>query len=98
MSGQSRVRTYVLVREQIYSLSPLTTRPSAPEGLEFGVETTLTSNSKHQTYRAEDGTRTRDLLITNQLLYQLSYFGIKFEILEWNDFGIDDCSIYRFTF
>ena len=24
---------------------------------------------------AEDGTRTRDLLITNQLLYQLSYFG-----------------------
>jgi hypothetical protein len=25
--------------------------------------------------RAEDGTRTRDLLITNQLLYQLSYFG-----------------------
>ena len=29
LSGQSRVRTYVLVREQIYSLSPLTTRPSA---------------------------------------------------------------------
>jgi hypothetical protein len=27
--GQSRFRTYVLVREQIYSLSPLTTRPSA---------------------------------------------------------------------
>ena len=27
--GQSRVRTYVLVREQIYSLPPLTTRPSA---------------------------------------------------------------------
>ena len=26
-------------------------------------------------YGAEDGTRTRDLLITNQLLYQLSYFG-----------------------
>ena len=30
IGGQSRVRTYVLVREQIYSLSPLTTRPSAP--------------------------------------------------------------------
>ena len=29
--GQSRVRTYVLVREQFYSLSPLTTRPSAPK-------------------------------------------------------------------
>ena len=28
---------------------------------------------------AEDGTRTRDLLITNQLLYQLSYFGLKAE-------------------
>src|SRR5471032_1117477 len=26
---------------------------------------------------AEDGTRTRDLLITNQLLYQLSYFGAR---------------------
>ena len=25
---------------------------------------------------AEDGTRTRDLLITNQLLYQLNYAGI----------------------
>ncbi len=24
---------------------------------------------------AESGTRTRDLLITNELLYQLSYFG-----------------------
>ena len=26
--------------------------------------------------RANDGIRTRDLLITNQLLYQLSYIGI----------------------
>ena len=26
--------------------------------------------------RAESGTRTRDLLITNELLYQLSYFGL----------------------
>ena len=25
--------------------------------------------------RAENGTRTHDLLITNELLYQLSYFG-----------------------
>ena len=25
---------------------------------------------------AETGTRTRDLLITNELLYQLSYFGL----------------------
>ncbi|MCW3118418.1 MAG: hypothetical protein JWM28_2500 [Chitinophagaceae bacterium] len=26
--------------------------------------------------RAEEGSRTPDLLITNQLLYQLSYFGL----------------------
>jgi hypothetical protein len=36
--GQSRVRTYVLVREQIYSLSPLTTRPSALNEPEMGLE------------------------------------------------------------
>ncbi len=59
--GQSRVRTYVLVREQIYSLPPLTTRPSAQK----------------TKIRAEDWSRTSDLLITNQLLYQLSYFGKK---------------------
>lgn len=82
--GQSRVRTYVLVREQIYSLSPLTARPSARNrGLQFGVWglglLPQTSNYRLQTYaRAEDGTRTRDLLITNQLLYQLSYFGVHY--------------------
>ena len=59
--GQSRVRTYVHLREQIYSLSPLTTRPSA----QLEIKT-----------RAENWSRTSDLLITNQLLYQLSYFGI----------------------
>ena len=30
--------------------------------------------------RAEDGSRTCDLLITNQLLYQLSYFGISLNL------------------
>ena len=29
-------------------------------------------------FRAEKGTRTLDLLITNELLYQLSYFGKPF--------------------
>ena len=33
---------------------------------------------------AEDGTRTRDLLITNQLLYQLSYFGARKEAQRWH--------------
>jgi hypothetical protein len=70
------------VSEQIYSLSPLTTRPSA----HFKNATFIFLNdkkilpyktTKRYTFRAEDGTRTRDLLITNQLLYQLSYFGIK---------------------
>ena len=32
--------------------------------------------------RAEEGTRTPDLLITNQWLYQLSYFGLFFTFKE----------------
>ena len=78
--GQSRVRTYVLVREQIYSLSPLTTRPSAPL-------ISLPLRLIHpicQLRRAEEGSRTPDLLITNQLLYQLSYFGSDFWSLFFN--------------
>ena len=67
--GQSRVRTCVLVREQIYSLSPLTARPSAQILQNLSFTLTKTDN------RAEEGSRTPDLLITNQLLYQLSYFG-----------------------
>ena len=45
-------------KQQIYSLPPLATR-----------ELFLNINKNG----AGDGTRTRDLLITNQLLYQLSY-------------------------
>ena len=36
--------------------------------------------STYQLSGAEEGSRTPDLLITNQLLYQLSYFGIKKEL------------------
>ena len=54
--GQSRVRTYVLVREQIYSLSPLTARPSAL----FNYP---------PLFWASRGIRTPDQLITNQLLW-----------------------------
>ena len=32
-------------------------------------------------YGAESRTRTDDLLITNQLLYQLSYFGLLFDCI-----------------
>ena len=34
--------------------------------------------------RAEEGSRTPDLLITNQLLYQLSYFGLIKELFPEN--------------
>jgi hypothetical protein len=40
--GQSRFRTYVLRREQIYSLSPLTTRPSAQNLLQKKVQKNCT--------------------------------------------------------
>ena len=33
--------------------------------------------------RAGEGTRTPDLLITNQLLYQLSYAGLKNRPIRW---------------
>ena len=49
--------------QQIYSLSPLATRESAH-----------IYNMK--LYRADDRTRTDNLLITNQLLCQLSHIGI----------------------
>jgi hypothetical protein len=47
---------------QIYSLLLLAAQPSLHSGAARG---------------AGDGTRTRDLLITNQLLYQLSYASTK---------------------
>ena len=67
--GQSRVRTYVLVREQIYSLSPLTTRPSA----QINFRNVFVNQIRNQQYfsilRASGGIRTPDQLITNQLLW-----------------------------
>ena len=50
--------------QQIYSLSPLATRESIH--MEFLL------------HRADDRTRTDNLLITNQLLCQLSHIGIPF--------------------
>jgi hypothetical protein len=54
------------VARQIYSLLLLTAQPTLPELSLFSG--------------AGDGTRTRDLLITNQLLYQLSYASTNFLI------------------
>ena len=58
--------------QQIYSLSPLATRESA-----------------HKNYlvfktKADDRTRTDNLLITNQLLCQLSHIGASFQHIFWN--------------
>lgn len=56
-SGESRIRTYEGVRQQIYSLPQLATLVS-PHYLYF-----------QKTYRADGGIRTPDQLITNQLLW-----------------------------
>jgi hypothetical protein len=55
------------LRQQIYSLPPLATREPL-HILIFNVNFLLILS-----YGAGDGTRTRNLLITNQLLCQLSY-------------------------
>ena len=47
--------------QQIYSLSPLATRESA--------------HTQYEIVKADDRTRTDNLLITNQLLCQLSHIG-----------------------
>ena len=51
--------------QQIYSLSPLATRDSTHIHIEFSLFS-----------EADDRTRTDNLLITNQLLCQLSHIGI----------------------
>ncbi len=62
--GGGWIRTTVGLRRQIYSLLPLSTRPH----LQSSVPLALPSG-------AGTRTRTEDLLITSQLLYQLSYAG-----------------------
>ena len=65
--------------QQIYSLSPLATRESIQINIQFRTNTVL---------QADDRTRTDNLLITNQLLCQLSHIGIcrsyrQFISLKW---------------
>jgi hypothetical protein len=64
--GERRIRTSEALRRQIYSLLPLTARESPqifrPEVLGAGL-----------LRGAGEGMRTPDPLITNQLLYRLSY-------------------------
>ena len=65
--------------QQIYSLPHLATlvlpHKVLVENLFFCIAKTQILNN-HFRKRAEEGTRTPDLLITNQWLYQLSYFGL----------------------
>jgi hypothetical protein len=68
--GQGRIRTFVGVSQQIYSLSPLATRAPVRNWLYRTRNTQLSKFFKKA--GAGYGTRTRNLLITNQLLYQLS--------------------------
>ena len=42
----------------------------------FALHKTQKSSHRSDCFKAGDGTRTRDLLITNQLLCQLSYTGL----------------------
>ena len=85
-SGGGRIRTFVGRSRQIYSLLPLTARAphqlrlvalrsptdNAPRVMSRGVS--CASCDLHSgNVRADEGTRTLNLLITNQLLYQLSY-------------------------
>ena len=60
IGGESRIRTCEGVSQQIYSLPPLAAWVS-PQIRKHGANGRI---------------RTPDLLITNQLLYQLSYIGL----------------------
>ena len=66
LRGESRIRTYEGGCHLIYSQAQLATLVSPPD---------IDSRSFTNRIRADGGTRTPDLLITNQLLYQLSYSG-----------------------
>ena len=66
--GEEWTRTTELFRGQIYSLLQL---PLCDSPFIF----VRLLNLKRAGFRADEGTRTPDRLITNQLLYQLSYIG-----------------------
>ena len=63
LSGESRIRTYEGICQQIYSLPQLTALVSPPKNRVQLSRHTFTTPS-----RADEGIRTPDLQITNQLL------------------------------
>jgi hypothetical protein len=71
--GGGEIRTYSAVKHQIYSLARLSGSGAPPTWCAYqNVFLTRTLDF----FRATRGTRTPDQLITNQLLYQLSYSGL----------------------
>ena len=57
------------------------------------------SNLRAKKCGADDGTRTRNLLITNQLLYQLSYIGKSAKyIISWHHFFVNLFTLNSFSF
>ena len=63
LSGESRIRTYEGIRQQIYSLPQLAALVSPQSNKNMLLRHTFTNLS-----RADEGIRTPDLQITNQLL------------------------------
>ncbi len=74
--GQGRIRTFVDRSQQIYSLPPLATRAPTHFKNVMYLASVHSQISPKDENGAGNGTRTRNLLITNQLLYQLSYASI----------------------
>ena len=61
---------------QIYNLLPLTTREPHLNGRQFYVAALRLATLLELKNGADTRNRTGDLLITSQLLYQLSYVGV----------------------
>ena len=76
------------ITQQIYSLSPLATRESTHLLL-------LATSCFKQ--KADDRTRTDNLLITNQLLCQLSHIGLAVKLSGWRRIRTFESVANRFT-
>ena len=95
--GEEWIRTTVGRSQQIYSLPPLATRaPHQKSGLNnrYTLQHPLGYDSsdpeglfrpRADTPGAHDGTRIRDLFLTKEVLYRLSYMGVSRSIARHYD-------------
>jgi hypothetical protein len=82
--GERGIRTPVGASQQIYSLPPLATR--APHHMwHLSIKPIITANSIACDAGAQDGTRIRDLFLTKEVLYRLSYLGTSNS--KWSHYG-----------